>query len=361
MSFSITLSFRGQAIKVENITTNTTGEELHSLTRKSFGWQENDEVKIIHKGKKILPTSDIAFTKFPKSTVKIIVISTLSSTITQIMNKQSDPLIRGFDQEKLKLKRQKDASFWGSEGQPDKNYKFVKLEACTWQSFGHRSTESTPHAFAAQRLLEKLSTDPGIRAIMIERELVVNTLGEMDPIDDRIMEKTQATGGCLLGYNTNHGLRIDLKLRTEDLQQFRPYPDLVRTLIHELSHNWVNEHDVLFWTNYGQMLAEYLYYHAHSKILINGKTTSELAGLPSHIDVYKSIMQELVMEMQQHGLHPSMIQAPIWQRCEELERSYASKTLEQRLGGVDLKDDGLSSRERALAAAERRRQQNGGK
>jgi len=355
MSFSITLSFRGQARTLENITTNTTGQELHTLTRKSFGWQENDQLKLLHKGKKILPTADTIFTTFPKSTVKIIVMSTSSSTITQVMHKQSDPLIRGFDQEKDK---QKDVSFWGSEGKPDKNYRFVKLEVCTWQSFGHRPTESTPHAFEAQRLLEKLSTDPGIRAIMIERELVVNTLGEMDPIDDRIMEKTQAHGGCLLGYNTNHGLRIDLKLRTEDLKEFGPYKDLVRTLIHELSHNWVNEHDLLFWTNYGQMLAEYLYYHANSKILIKGKTTSELAGL-DNTNVYESIMQELVLEMQQHGLHPGMIQVPIRQRCEELERDYASKALEQRLGGVDL--DGLSSRERALAAAERRRQQNGGK
>eukprot|EP00957_Ditylum_brightwellii_P180316 13736496-Ditylum_brightwellii.AAC.1 len=88
-----------------------------------------------------------------------------------------------------------------------------------------------------------LASDPGVIAVMKECELVVNALGEMDPIDDRLMQKHKADGACLLGYNTNHGLRIDIKLRTDDLQGFRPYPQLVSTQIHELSHNWVGEHD----------------------------------------------------------------------------------------------------------------------
>ena len=34
------------------------------------------------------------------------------------------------------------------------------------------------------------------------------TLGEMDPVDDRIMQRMQLESGeCLLGYNLNHGLR----------------------------------------------------------------------------------------------------------------------------------------------------------
>lgn len=361
MSFSVSLSFKDQAIKLENITTSTTGQELYQLTRQSFGWQESDEVKLLRKGKKLLPTPDIVFNKVPMKKVKIIVMATSSAAKTQVMNQRSDPLIRGFNQEKTRLEKQNEiSSFWGMDGQSDKNFKFVKLEACTWQSFGHRSTESTPHAFAARRLLEKLSTDPGLRAIMKERELVVNTLGELDPIDDRIMETMEAkTGGCLLGYNTNHGLRIDIKLRTDDLQSFRPYPQLVQTLIHELSHNWVEEHDILFWTNYGQMRAEYLYYHMNSKILVNGKNTLELAGLSSsNLEVYSSIMKELVVEMQQHGLHPNMIQMPIQQRCQELEQTYGeAKAKEHRLGGdAESSSNGLSARERALAAAERRRQ-----
>ena len=193
---------------------------------------------------------------------------------------------------------------------------------------------------------------------------VVSTL---DPIDDRIMMKTEAHGGCLLGYNTNRGLRIDLKLRTDDLSGFRHYTELVSTLIHELSHNWVGEHNLLFWTNYAQMRAEYFCTHArlrNSALVVRGKKTAELAGLNEKAldNVFNLIMNELVREMGQHGLHPNMIADPIRQRILELEK----ETLEirqqgYRLGGGSPKrkahndaNETLSARELALASAERR-------
>merc|ERR1712153_132068 len=129
---------------------------------------------------------------------------------------------------------------------------------------------------------------------MKERELVVGTLNEMDPIDDRIMHKLQQEHGndrsCLLGYNTNRGLSIDVKLRSDDLNNFRPYPELVQTLIHELSHNWVGDHNLLFWTNYAQMRTEYLYTHKNLR-----RPYNELAGLNASQldDVFGTIMKEL--------------------------------------------------------------------
>ena len=173
----------------------------------------------------------------------------------------------------------------------------------------------------------------------------------------------------MLGYNTNGGTRIDIKLRTDDLQGFRPYPELMATLLHELSHNWVGDHNLLFWTNYAQMRAEYLYTHARLRStthLVKGKTTAELAGLEKAKleNVFDFIMQELVQEMAQHGLHPNMIAESIRQRIQELEASYSSG---QRLGGGEGNDRGNdstegggggggggSARERALAAAEQR-------
>ena len=274
---------------------------------------------------------------------------------------------------------------WGPRGVPDVNYKFVRLEPCMTQSFGYdqNKNNSTPHEFSARQLLEKMATDPGVIAILKERELVVNTLGEMDPIDDRLMRKKEqehGDGSCLLGYNTNHGLRIDIKLRSDDeSRRFRPYPELVATLIHELSHNWVSDHNLLFWTNYGQMRAEYLYAHAQGRsTLVNGKTTAELAGLT--LDdlqpqaVYRFVMQELQRDMAQHGLHPNAIAAPIQERCQQLERQRRSAIQKgNRLGGrngqdhdpqqgtnslvanaPNNNDNNKSLRERALEAAERR-------
>ena len=41
-----------------------------------------------------------------------------------------------------------------------------------------------------------------------------------------------AQGKCLLGYNTNSGSSIHLRLRTDDNRAFRPYNELINTLLH---------------------------------------------------------------------------------------------------------------------------------
>merc|ERR1712176_172935 len=338
----------GGKSNIVRVSAATTGLELHQLTlttvfglhRNGFGVNDvsvietsTEFIKLLFKGKRIAAQPD----KFPfkgqptdknkKKTMKIMVVATNVSAIQELTQKRSDPTIRGFDQEKDIIEKRKTAvseKYWGDAMVQHRDYKFCRLKACTDHSFGHRSTESTPHAFHAMKLLEKLSTDPGIVAIMKERELVVGTLGEMDPIDDRIMQKTESHGGCLLGYNTNRGLRIDIKLRTDDLSGFQHYTELVATLIHELSHNWVSEHNLLFWTNYAQMRVEYFCTHARlmkSAIVVRGKKTAELAGLNERAleNIYELIMKELVREMGQHGLHPNMIADPIRQRIQELE------------------------------------------
>lgn len=235
--FDINLTHQGKS-KIVTVSIATTGLDLHRQTLHAFfglssssydGNGDGDdggnahvdvdltELKLLFKGKRIsaeaksFPFSTIDSNKNKKPPT-IMVIATNQSIIQELSMKKSDPLMRGFDQEKDVIEKRKAATsakkqHWG-EGTSvqDQNFKFVRMKACTNQSFGHRSTEQTPHDFQALALLEKLATDPGIVAIMKERELVVNTLGEMDPIDDRIMQKAQQSGGvCLLGYNTNRG------------------------------------------------------------------------------------------------------------------------------------------------------------
>lgn len=396
--FEVSLNHKGKSYIIK-VSTATTGLDLHLKTLDGiFGVIDsskgyNDEsiigsstelIKLLFKGKRILAQPDIfPFESLPigmmkKKPLKIIVMATNISAIQELSAKRSDPLIRGFDQAKSAMEKRAGAAtykYWANDMVQHKDYKFCRIKACEDQSFGLRANENTPHAFRAKELLEKLATDPGIVAIMKERELVVGTLGEMDPIDDRIMQKTEHSGGCLLGYNTNHGLRIDIKLRTDDLSGFRPYQQLVSTLIHELSHNWVGDHNLLFWTNYAQMRAEYLYTHARllkSAILVRGKKTAELAGLDegSLHNVLELIMNELVREMGQHGLHPDMIADPIRNRIQELEDEtlIMKEQYSYRLGGDTSKQitgnvssiaghntsDSSSPRELALAAAERR-------
>jgi hypothetical protein len=380
----VSLSFQGQTLVLEGspqkrITAEMTGEELYQQTLEALQLSDETSLKVLCKGKRIECNTEVipAFVKAAAAAtnssssnkpLKLLVMATSTVVLADLSSKRSDPTIRGFDQESPTPKAAAVYQPWGPNlSHQDFNHKFCRFQACTWQSFGHRPTDgTTPHAFRAMQLLEKLAMDPGVVAVMQERELVVGTLGEMDPIDDRVMHKMQheAKGSCLLGYNTNGGTRIDLKLRTDDLTGFRPYPQLVATLLHELSHNWVGEHNALFWTNFAQMRAEYLTRHkALQSTVVEGTTTAERAGLndPKHPflqDIPATIFQELVPDMAQHGLHPAMIEAPIRQRCHELQEEFLRGTV---LGGGTsnmVASSSLSARERALAAAEQRRNQH---
>jgi hypothetical protein len=317
ITFAVNFTQLGkQSVVVAGISHSTTAAELLALARSSLEVSDDAILRLICSGKTIAQdrnnytisdvvdndddnkdsNADLAFptgTKIPKSgIVKVVVIggATKTNSIQTLNSQRSDPLMRGFDDAANNNKKKRDnvssASYWGPLHQKSH---FRRVEECPDASFGTRPTSTTPHAFEARRLLERLASDPGIVAIMSSRKLVVGTLGEMDPIDDVLMHKTHKQSGgaaCLLGYNTNHGLRIDIKLRTEDLSSFRPYRELVATLIHELSHNWVEEHNVVFWTNYGHLRVEYLWEHACLRMggmFVNGKRTSTLAEVEDMI------------------------------------------------------------------------------
>ena len=84
---------------------------------------------------------------------------------------------------------------------------------------------------------------------------MVGRLEEMDP-DDRLAAVTEKQrGGCLLGYNQNGGQVIYLRLRQNERGQhsiaFRPYTELIDTLLHELCHNLSGPHNLVFWRLFG--------------------------------------------------------------------------------------------------------------
>jgi len=316
--FSVDFSLKGQVSRLENVTTTTSAGELVQRAKELFQCSDSD-VKLLYKGKNLsnLPPDSLPFNENPSKTPKVLVMATSASTINEMQTRKSDPTMRGFENEKTPTRVVKDP-YWGTDG-PHRKYKFVKIEEC--RHFRGHDSNMVPHQFEARRMLEKLSLDPGIQVAMKERELVVNTLGEMDPVDDRLAQKKEAHGACLLGYNTNHGLRIDVRLRSSDLKSFLPYNQVAATLIHEISHNWFGEHNLYFWTNYGQMRVEYLFTHfaSRSSVIWKGKTSAQIADLPSSEDsIANIVMKELVIDMAQHRLHPNMIAEPLQQRYEEV-------------------------------------------
>ncbi|KAJ3103202.1 hypothetical protein HDU97_010335 [Phlyctochytrium planicorne] len=92
-----------------------------------------------------------------------------------------------------------------------------------------------PDQSKALALLEKLRSDVGVRTIMQKRGWRVGVLMELHP-DER----------TILGYNTNKGAAIALRLRTDDLEGFRVYKEIQRVLIHELTHMVWSDHDRRF-------------------------------------------------------------------------------------------------------------------
>jgi hypothetical protein len=373
----VKLSLKGQT-KSMTVPTNISSSALYAVARDAFPTLANDartKIKLILKGKMLGNGDEASQSQAfpldikPKPVPKIVIMLSLVEDVSELNSRRSDPLIRGFDNEKQIGVEAKNL-IWGPNTAQHRHYKFVRLEQCSWQSFGHRPHSNTPHDYVALRLLQKLSTDPGIVAIMVERELVVNTLGEMDPIDDRLMQKKQQEGACLLGYNTNQGLRIDVKLRPDNLNGFIPYEKLVETLIHELSHNWVAKHDALFWANYGQMRVEYLHRHASLAAMgcyVNGRTTASLAGVADLCSgglkvIRDSALKEVAREMAPHGIPLGAVAPAVVKRCEEFEAE--GKTIDaagQRLGGGDSSPSNggeqggnNARRELAFVAAERR-------
>lgn len=98
--------------------------------------------------------------------------------------------------------------------------------------------------------LERLRSDPGIRATMTKHRFSVGVLTEMNPADHTTHESRT------LGLNRNRGEVIELRLRTDAYDGYRDYKIIRKTLCHELAHNVFGEHDRQFWDLCGQIEKE---------------------------------------------------------------------------------------------------------
>jgi hypothetical protein len=105
-----------------------------------------------------------------------------------------------------------------------------------------------PNGDKAHRMLHDLSLDKGIRAIMAKYEWRVGLLTELCPIQR----------ADILGLNQNKGESIALRLRHDDLENFRPYKDVRKVLLHELTHMVHGDHDASFWKLYRHLEKEVL-------------------------------------------------------------------------------------------------------
>jgi len=217
---------------------------------------------LIIAGKKFSQSDNVTIGEAVPDNSTVMMISSSVEEIEKIRKFKSDPLVKGFDEEerdekrrKLKMEQLAEENPWGEKLSQDPEYNFGRLEVLY--------RRSTPSPYDAEKLLRKLSLDPGILEIMKTHKCRVLTLCELDPedADDEQAAKGEADK-CLLGWNRNFGERIALRLRTDDLKSFRKYDSIANTLIHELTHNFHGTHDSNFWSLFNSL--KQVYHRIHS-------------------------------------------------------------------------------------------------
>jgi len=78
-----------------------------------------------------------------------------------------------------------------------------------------------------------------------------------------------------------------LRLRTDTLKGFRPYKDIMNTLIHELTHNVWGPHDHNFWKLFGELKAQYMRFHrfwSHGGHTADSSVAGQFGGFVGEAD-----------------------------------------------------------------------------
>jgi len=298
----ITLVYKGKSERVD-VEPSASTSTLFDAARRLFSL-EDQNLKVIVKGKQV--ATDATASAALADGAKCMVMATGKRAVEEVLTARADPTVRSFAAEEAAARhhaqqqQKEELSEWGAP--QDAKYRFCRFEPCTWQSFGTRPQSSTPHAFDARSLMLKLSQDPAVVHIMRERQWTVGLLAELDPIDDRLAEKMEGGGKRLLGYNTNAGAQIHIRLRTQDLSGFLPYPALIDTLLHELCHNEVGPHNEHFWHLFCQLKVDYL--KALLRVssrgdLFGGKSALQLSDAAAEVrDVRASVLAALERDRQ---------------------------------------------------------------
>lgn len=276
--FFVSLQYRGSAYDVP-VQAEDPVASIFDFAQEALDFPR-ENCKLISRGKMLRPDADnISVGEAGlKAGSKLMLVASSAHDVSFVQSSRPDPLVKGFaEEERDERSRRKRAraaaqSAWGTK--QDAEYKFSSIKA----EFKY----SEPPPYEAERLLQKLATDPGIIDIMKARQFKVGILTEMSPTEaQERMAKRGTPNMDLLGYNQNSGEMIVLRLRTDNLKGFRPYHDLINTLVHELTHNVWGPHDHNFWKLYGELKAQYMRFHrfwSHGGNAADSNATAQFQG-----------------------------------------------------------------------------------
>ncbi|CAI2166124.1 17737_t:CDS:2 [Funneliformis geosporum] len=216
-TISFQVNFKGRIIKLESWSLDNTIHELKEFLANNIGIPSEFQ-KLIYKDTKTLRECNL------KSGIKIMLMGSSPEDIQSIKLSDSKVIHQPSNKSKSKfaINPYKDIKRVNELTSSELNYTFHNIQVI----------EQFPEPGKARALLEKLRDDKGIRAIMKKYKWNVGNLREISPSEKDV-----------LGYNKNGGELITLRLRTNDMEGFRHYPEIRRVLLHELVHNVWSDHD----------------------------------------------------------------------------------------------------------------------
>ncbi len=173
---------------------------------------QQHRLKLIFKGK--LVTNDFIF----EADMTILLVA--SGDILAEAPEPEKPRIKG-GKYHVSLKNKKSSNIASP-------YKFQRIE--TLPGLADRDK--------AYSILETLANDPGVLECMKKHKWSVGCLAELAPDGQVGVDPV-----CVLGLNQNHGQKILLRIRTDDLKGFRKTLSIKKVLYHELAHNVYGDHN----------------------------------------------------------------------------------------------------------------------
>ena len=195
-------------------------------------------MKIISQGKVIFPDAktmspeDMLVKDIPKGSKATILMmgnSSYTEAPKELPRVRDDLTVEG---RKHRGKYVIDANYLNRRsGSFRTNYRFHSIQ----------TLPNLPEEYKAREILSSLASDPGVLAVLAKHEWSVGALCELYPEG-----YVGVSDVCILGLNENHGQRILLRLRTDDLKGFRKILTIKKVLYHELAHNVHSDHDDKF-------------------------------------------------------------------------------------------------------------------
>eukprot|EP01032_Pedospumella_encystans_P010722 gene10722-12508_t len=192
------------------------------------------DIKLIHAGK-VLKDDTATIASIPGGlSAKLTMMGSTATALESLKDTQSiahtkrviddlssdTPLQRGADTKARAAPRQHNP------------YKFQSIQ----------TLPGLPDEAKARQILETLANDEGVLVVMAKHKWSVGALCELYPEG-----YVGVSDVCVMGLNENHGQRILLRLRTDDMKGFRKILSIRKVLCHELAHNVHSEHDSNFY------------------------------------------------------------------------------------------------------------------